>query len=563
MYGIGHEAGISSTPTCQASLNDHPHDCVFPFVPQPPLQTHSYGVFGDAYCDVGMPDHAAGSQFTLLDGGHEEYSQLRSAKNSHSQRDAASIFDYNESPQQDSFLSAFSTAQGSGGVGNESPCWPVHSSEQYVQQYEFTTSAGAAAAAALCSSGALHRRTFRMVPSGLSRESTMTHFGRPSGGYKFSPDDSMGTARQPFSNDMATHNDDFLAPLVPGSNKKRKALDAGTHATPQGLLHTTESSLFMESIPTLLPHLGGSSLTQDNMLQSLQPEPAAMQPGSSVLDATPLHAAGLGTGQDYFTVSTSPKRQRLSRASSSWESSQFAAAALPPLAADRGLPSAWLPFPMAAPVGNHTHGLYPFTPLPLPTYTPYEEYPQAPAGAPAPPPLFHPPTNHPAVPQGPTDAPEHGLFHPHALPQAVQSAPQQTLEALSGSSPPRPPPPPQTARPAGTRAGPQASRHSRTRFPPQASRRSRLKCASQAQPLVDPHANPRAAPEAPAHAAPQEPPPQAAIPTTPQEGPVSDQRVRPQAGRVVWAKCGGYPWWPAIVSVPIPATSAFKLLLRV
>lgn len=77
--------------------------------------------------------------------------------------------------------------------------------------------------------------------------------------------------------------------------------------------------------------------------------------------------------------------------------------------------------------------------------------------------------------------------------------------------------------------------------------------APHAQPQGRSQANPHVSSAAPSQATPQEPPPppRAYMQSPRRQAPGSGQRAQFRAGQVVWAKCRGYPWWPARVSPPV------------
>lgn len=68
-----------------------------------------------------------------------------------------------------------------------------------------------------------------------------------------------------------------------------------------------------------------------------------------------------------------------------------------------------------------------------------------------------------------------------------------------------------------------------------------------------PHASLHSTTHLPPHASPQEAmaSPQAPHQTPPQ-APVTNQGAAFQAGQVVWARCRGHPWWPAMVTPSVP-----------
>lgn len=194
--------------------------------------------------------------------------------------------------QMPSGLSAYTTAGGASGFGNDSPCWPPCSPEGHVQQFQ-PYSTGAAAAAAHCSPGASHTHAVKItLPSALSSDTPMTPGRRLSGGTRPQADNTMGAAHQSASHGI-TFNTEFPGPSELGDGRKRKALDVGTSEPSQGLLHTSQYIA-----------------THDQTGQCLQPI-----------------AAASGTVPEFSTTTTTQKRQRLRTTSSSLGSSQSATAA--------------------------------------------------------------------------------------------------------------------------------------------------------------------------------------------------------------------------------------------
>lgn len=243
------------------------------------------------------------------------------------------------------------------------------------------------------------------MTSGRSGDMTTTQAGRRSGSSRALPGNSA--AHQPSTCDPHCDHD-VPAPMVPGSSKKRKALDEETIETSRHPLQIT-----------------------NHKLQPLQPLAAAVH-SHSVPDTLPLHPDASATAQDCYTVTTPNKRQRLRHYSSFLGSSQLAAAGVTADCADGDRPSSWYPRLVGAPLGTHTS----HTPSPSALHaTPHNhDTPRAPGGGPDPAPPLHPAAAHQAAPEGPTELSEQEflggwLYQPCPLPQALQGEPQPTLEA--------------------------------------------------------------------------------------------------------------------------------------